>query len=127
MRWPLVWRATYDEAYAAARLLEQELHASRALHVEAQRMCNELLALLKPPPPLPVATRILEPLSAPPRDEIAEAIDLSAGTDKALARHLGRWAKQQQLEGAKEHDIIQAIIHWHNANEWDGEDEPGYL
>ncbi len=56
--------------------------------------------------------RKLEPLPIAQRDEIADAIELAAGNDGALQRHLNRFAKQQKLDGASEHDIIQAIIHW---------------
>jgi hypothetical protein len=120
LKWPLVWREDYDEACATIRHLERTIIEERARFVESQRMANELLALLKPPPQ--ITPRNLEPLAVPQKDEVAEAIELAAGYDKSLARHLTRWAKQQQIDGMKEHDIIQSIIHWRNANEWDGDD-----
>lgn len=120
MKWPLVWREDYDEACAAIRDLERTVIEERARLSDSQRLANELLALLKPPPQ--ITGRNLEPLAVPQKDEIAEAIELAAGYDKSLARHLTRWAKQQQLDGVKEYDIIQSIIHWRNANEWDGDE-----
>lgn len=146
MRWPFVSGSTYDTAVEEIRELHQHLQDTRARLAEAQRLaaavmgqvtklCDTMLAnyqelrvsganLPPPPPPQPRT-----PLPVPARDEIADAVELSAGNDAALARHLSRWAKQQRLDGMKEHDIIQSIIHWRSATEWDGsaEDVPSFL
>ena len=120
MRWPWVSRASYDAL--DQRLLRALAQTDDALKMAERsadltlRMIDRLAAATPPP----VERLPMVQLPPPLRDEISEAIDLAAGPDKALARHLARWAKQQQLDGGKEHDIIQSILHWHSATEWDG-------
>jgi len=92
---------------------------------DLKSLCERLLDERASPPQLAV----VKPTFTPPmRDEVAEAIDLVSGTDSSLARHLHRYAQQQKLDGVREHDIIQAILHW-RADEWEGEpsDMPGVL
>lgn len=46
------------------------------------------------------------------RDDVFDAIELQAGGDTTLRRHLTRWAKTRQLEGMDPTEIINAILHW---------------
>src|SRR5262245_7978157 len=129
MQWPWVSRAAYDElGRSLARAMAQTDEALKMAERSAELAYRAIDRLAATTPQ--TAERLpMVPLAPPLRDEISEAIDLAAGPDKALARHLARWAKQQQLDGAKEHDIIQSILHWHSATEWDGtsEDAPSRI
>jgi hypothetical protein len=132
MKWPLVWREDYDEACRVIRRLETTLAELRARNEESLRHANDALHIIErlTIPAVAVTPPNLAPaLPEAKRDELTEAIELSAGHDKSLQRHLTRWAKQQQLDGVKDHDIIQSVIHWHNANEWDGDvsDVPNFI
>jgi len=134
MRWPLAWAKDLDEAARNIRQLEQNVVGWRSAHDTLAKRTAFVESLLQQmldryAPRIQVTPANLEPLKPPMRDEISEAIDLAAGTDKSLARHLARWAKQQQLDGMKEYDIIHAIMHWSGADEWDGsaEDAPSVL
>ena len=73
---------------------------------------------------LPPAVTLAKPDALPvaQKDEVEEHIELAAHGDRALHRHLQQWAKQQRLDGAKEHDIISSLLHWPSVNEW--EDQP---
>ena len=113
-------RRSYDELnQVVVRALVQSADAIKMAE-RSTELAHRAIDRLAGATPQPVERVPLAALAPPLRDEISEAIDLAAGPDKALARHLARWAKQQQLDGAKEHDIIQSILHWHSATEWDG-------
>ena len=134
MGWFWVSRARYEEAWGemqASRQLVRECHAEmdkmRATVEDAHQLVRDARmgveaslgrydALLEKYHALRLMggapERKLEPLPIAKRDEIADAIELAAGNDSALQRHLNRFAKTQKLDGASEHDIIQAIIHW---------------
>jgi len=125
MRWPLVSRRTYNEEVQLNHDLHQLMHEFNIRLAEAQRHAAQSMALLaaraSAPPSPPTLVKESPPLPIPPRDEIAEAIELASGVDRHLARHLAKWAAEQKLDGMTEHDIIQAILHWHTADEWDGD------
>ena len=132
MTWPLVWRSTYDRTIR--ELTESKTRGAAAEHTLIMVLdrwvhFNEMLLAGMVPAPKAVSTNKPLPMAVPERSEIADAIELSAGGDRALARHLEKWAKQQRLDGMKEHDIIQSIIHWRNAAVWDGDtdDAPAFL
>jgi hypothetical protein len=133
VKWPLVWREDYDDACRSLRQLEVTIYELRAhsdaLLKETARLTDLLHLVLLTPEPKADTKPVLAPLPVPQKDEVAEAVELAAGTDTALARHLGRWAAQQKLDGMKEHDIIQSLLHWRGANEWDGSDAdaPSFL
>src|SRR5262252_6610886 len=103
MRWPWVSRATYDDANARAdRAIAQTGDAIRMTEraydlIEKFLPSNSASGVQQFPAGKPLA-----PLPLAERDEVADAIELAAGADKSLARHLSRWAKKQQLDGMGE-------------------------
>jgi len=128
MKWPWVSRATYDDLQRICdRLIAQTTDAIRMAersHEITSAVLDKLEAILKPRGNEESgSSRNPLPMAVPERNDLTEAIELASGTDKGLARHLTRWAKQQQLDGMKERDIIHSILHWPRATEWDG--EPG--
>jgi len=130
MSWPWVTRRTHDDLMRLTERLQDDLRVAHQCLAESQRHCAQLMHVLTPPKPSEsphVKSTMLVPLPTPERDEIEEAIELAAGTDSALARHLGRWSKKAKLDGAKERDIINSILHWKTADVWDGDtnDTPG--
>ena len=124
MRWPWVSRAAYtDLTRATERSFAQCADAIRMAE-RATELALGMMAKLDrfiPAPSTEVTPRNPLPVAAPPHNDLTEAIELASGTDRGLARHLTRWAKEQALDGMKERDIIQSILHWPRATEWDGE------
>jgi hypothetical protein len=126
MKWPLVWRETYDELLVINERLQYDARHALERLAEAQRFAADALRALTQRPASPsenahISKPLPQALPARQKDELQEAIELAAGVDSALARHLQRWSQQQKLDGAKEHDIIQAILHWKTADVWDGD------
>lgn len=132
--WWRLWvrRSEYDEACDVIRQLEENVAIARSLSAEKDLLIAEQrivldtqrtyaadvlskyheLRLMGAVAPLPRAT--LAPATA---SDVADAIALTANNDAALARHLFRWAKRSQLEGANEQTIINAILHWKGDDE----------
>jgi len=127
MKWPWVSRATYDHLNEITdRCLVQSREALRMAeqaNVLSRDILGTLERLIVPRGTSQVTTPNPLPIAVPERNDLTEAIELASGTDRGLARHLTRWAKEQALDGVKERDIIQSILHWPRATEWDG--EPG--
>ena len=125
MKWPWVSRSIYDLAVAQTNLAI----AQTAEAIRMAERANELTTVafttldrIAAPRPVPEGhVRNPLPLATPERNDVTEAIELASGNDRGLARHLTRWAKQQALDGMKEREIIQSILHWPRATEWDGE------
>jgi len=122
MKWPWVTRETYEEQLRRAERAEAAVQSAVRLADQSTSIVNALIAKLDRAPAVPEGqTRNPLPLATPERNDVTEAIELASGNDRGLARHLTRWAKQQALDGMKEREIIQSILHWPRATEWDGE------
>ncbi|HKA58436.1 MAG TPA: hypothetical protein VKD28_07460 [Gemmatimonadales bacterium] len=124
MKWPWVTRETYEEQLRRADRAEAAMQSAVRLADQSTSILNALIARLDrslPPAPPEGQARNPLPLATPERNDVTEAIELASGNDRGLARHLTRWAKQQALDGMKEREIIQSILHWPRATEWDGE------
>jgi hypothetical protein len=114
MMWPFVSRRGYDEACAAIRRLEENVQYERAVAQAASARFDTLLGMYHElklqgasTPPAPLA-----PMPRPERDDVFDAIELQAGNDPTLKRHLTRWARTKKLEGINPTDIINAVLHW---------------
>jgi len=122
MKWPWVSRGHLEDVrHVADRAFTQSADAIRMAEHATNLALRMLTVLEHPATPKQVTERNPLPIATPAQSDLLEAIDLASGTDKGLARHLSRWAKQQALDGMKERDIIQSILHWPRASEWDGE------
>lgn len=120
MKWPLVWRRHYDQACAAIRALEQTVAIDRALLTSALRSNDRLIdSMIAKASPAEGGRVALAPMKKPERDEVFDAIELQAGNDVTLRRHLTRWAKTKQLEGVEPTEIINAVLHWQADDEND--------
>jgi len=123
MPWPWVSRRSYDELMHVTERLQEDLRISHQCLAEAQRHSSQLIAALRP---VPMSTRIEvpppQPLPVAKKDEVQEAIEVTARDNTLLARHLGREALRQKMEGADETEIINSILHW-RPDAWGG-DEP---
>jgi hypothetical protein len=93
--------------------LTAALEAERAL---TQSLLEKYHALRLAGGAAPVA---MTPLPAKPRDDVQDAIELQAGSDTMLARHLQRWAKRQKLDGVEELAIVKQIMHWQSGEDAD--------
>jgi|SRR5215467_1987952 len=115
MAWPWVTRRSYDELMHVTERLQEDLRIAHQCLSEAQRHSSQLIAALTPRSPsesVQEAPKRLTPMPVAEKDEVAEAIELAARDNALLARHLGREALRQKLEGANERDIINSILHW---------------
>jgi len=125
MKWPWVSRSTYDElnriADRAIQQTAEAIHMAERANALTTTAFVTLDRIAAPRPAPEGQARNPLPLATPERNDVTEAIELASGNDRGLARHLTRWAKQQALDGMREREIIQSILHWPRATEWDGE------
>lgn len=136
MKWPWVSRETYEQALHEIRVLERNVQDARfdAEHwfrTNDKTSCafTDLLekyhslklhgAALGVPPQTAV-----QPLAPKARDEVFEAIELQAGGDRSLQRHLSKWAAMKKLEGMEPLEIINQVLHWHSADDDDFSEDP---
>lgn len=100
MRWPFVSRAAFDT-------MRESRDLYRDLYTSAQARADRLAsAVVERPAPQPAK-----------RDDMAEVIDLKAGHDLSLKRHLWSYVKQQRRDKVDETAIMNAVLHWQDDEE----------
>lgn len=113
MPWPWVRRREYDRVVEQGQACERARHELATLAQRDHDLVDSLLekyhALRWAGAEHPVA-RVALPVAQ--RTDLQDAIELMAGADTSLARHLHRFAKQQALDGVGTLDIVQQILHW---------------
>lgn len=98
--------------------MRDELAVANARYDRLLTMYHELkLQGAVPPSASPIVPQATLPKKE--RDDVFDAIELQAGNDSTLKRHLTRWAKTRQLEGMDPTEIINAILHWQSEDDGD--------